>query len=154
MYTVSSVNVCTRQTRPAHAIPDGHEERGDRPGPPDVHAERHERDGGDADLELEIGGQRDRRHDPHERPADDAAERHHEVEEREVPRARPPPRELAVAEHARDEEPRAEDRRLPEELELEALVDEEPDHHARGPGEAHEVEIGTVPVPALEAQDE
>src|SRR5213075_426346 len=98
------------------------------------------------DLELQVAGQCQRGDDADEDPADHAAEGDREVEEREMARPRASPRQLAVAEHADDEEPEAEDADLPEKLELQALVGEEPRHHAEHPDEEPQVRIAPVPL--------
>ena len=58
--------------------------------------------------ELEVGRKHDRRDDADQHRAAGAAERDHQIEAREVLRRGLQPRELAVAEHAGDEEARAE----------------------------------------------
>jgi len=56
------------------------------------------------DPELEIAGQRQRREDGDEHSAERAAERDHQVIAREVQRVGLEPRQLAMAEHAGDEQ--------------------------------------------------
>ena len=85
--------------------------------------------------ELEIRGQHERRDDPDQHRPDRAAEREHQVEAGEVARRRLQPRELAVAEHARDEESGAEDAEMQAEPMLELRIGERPRHGAERHGE-------------------
>ena len=122
--------------------------------PPEVGDHREHRDHHQRDLELEVAGQGDRRHDAHQDAADHPAQRDDQVEEGQVPGTRAQPCELAVAEHADEVQADGEDGEVPQQLELQALVGEEPCHHAQDPDEASQVGVAPVPDAPLEAQDE
>ena len=115
---------------------------------------RERRDHHQRDLQLEVAGEGDRRHDAHQHPSDHPAQRDDQVEEGQVPGARAQARELAVTEHADEIQPDGEDREVPQQLELQRLVGEEPRHHAQDPDQASQVDVALVPDAALEAEDE
>ena len=62
--------------------------------------------------------------------------------------------ELAVAEHAGEEQPAAEHADLDRELVGELGIRERPRHHADGAGQRREDELALVPAGAVEAEDE
>ena len=104
--------------------------------------------------ELEIGGQHERRDNPDQHRPDGAAQREHQVEPREVARRRLQTGELAVTEHAREEEACAEDAELQAEPMLELLIGERVRHRAERHGRQHPHEAGPVPARSIEAEDE
>ena len=71
-----------------------------------VHEQR--RAGDESERQLEIRRQDERRHEAYDCRADRSAERHHQVEARQVPRRGLELRELAMAEHAREKQAGAE----------------------------------------------
>jgi len=105
-------------------------------------------------AQFEIGRQHERRGDAdHDRP-ERAAERDRQVEPREPARRGLQARELAVAEHAREEQPRAEDAELDRQFVREPGVGQRPRHHAQRGGGRRQEEVAPVPAGAVEAQDE
>ena len=120
---------------PVHQRADGEEQRGHQRGDdcrvvPGVQVEREEGDHHQRDLQLEVAGQRQRGDDAHQHAAGDAAERDDQVEERQVIRGRAHARQLAMAEHAREEQARGKGGDIPVQLEMPALVGKEPCHDA------------------------
>ncbi len=104
--------------------------------------------------ELEIGGQHERGNDSDEHRAQRAAQREHQVEACDVAWRRFQAGELAVAEHAGEEQARAEDAELQGEVMLEVLVGEREGHAAERRREHHAHESGPVPAGGIETQDE
>ena len=104
--------------------------------------------------ELEVGRQHQRRDDADQHRADGAAQRDHQVEARQVARRGLEARELAVAEHAGEEQPGAEHADLDLELVRELGVGERPRHHAERRGEHRQEDVAPVPAGGVEAEDE
>ena len=96
----------------------------------------------------------ERRDDAHGDRAERAAERDHEVEARQVARRGLERHELAVAEHAREEESGAEHAELQRQLVRQLRVGERPGHDAQCRGEHRQEELAPIPAPAVEAEDE
>jgi len=142
-----------------HRAADGGHERGDRERaehevvaahlPGEERRAQHQRG-----AELEVRGQQERREDADEDRAQRAAERDRQVEAGQVARRGLQEDELAVAEHAREEEPGAEHADLDRELVREVGVGLRPRHHAERRGDHRHDQVALVPAGAVEAQDE
>src|SRR6266568_2798157 len=132
-----------------------------RRGKPDeyeVHAPdlEHEQTGaGDKpERELEIRRQDEWCNQTNQCRADRAAERYHQVEAGQVARRGLESRELAVAEHAGEEQAGAEYADLQLQLVGEIAVGKRPAHRAQPRSEHGEENLGAIPARAVEAEDE
>ena len=108
----------------------------------------------EADAELVVPGEDERRGHRHQHAAERAAARDDEVEGGQPFRRRPQPVELPVAEEAAEEQPRQEDAELHRQVELEVVVDDQPSHGC-DPHEKHRPQpFRPVPALAVEGEDE
>ncbi len=116
--------------------------------------EQEQRDGDEPARELEVRGQHQRRDDSDQRRAERATQRDHQVEPCQVHWCRLQSDQLAVAEHAGQKQPAAEDSDLEGKLVRQLRVGERPCHDAEAGREHREKRVAPVPALAVEAEDE
>ena len=108
----------------------------------------------EAQRELEMRRQHERSDEADQHGTERAAERDHQVEACQVARRGLEPDELAVAEHAADEEAGAEHADLEYELVRELRVGLPPAHHPERRRRDREQDVAPVPPRRVEAEDE